>query len=368
MTAKINLLNDYNTVAHPRVLAALEQAAVAQERFLGYGLDEHSEAARSLIRDLVGDRTADVHFLMGGTQTNLTALGAFLRPHEAVIAAVTAHINGHETGAVEATGHKILTCESADGKVCARDIEPILAVHDNEHLTRPRLLFISQATETGTVYSLSELEELGCFCRGHDLLLYVDGARLGPALAAEGADVGLTDLARVADAFYIGGTKNGALFGEALVITNPTLQQDFRYAMKQRGAMAAKGFVLGIQFEALLGGGEGSGTSGASGTGIEACGGGSEDEDCLYLELARQANRQASRLREGLHAAGYRLEVEAFTNQVFPIVTEQAAANLERDVYFERWNRLGDDELSIRFVTTWLTTDEEVQVVLSAVS
>jgi threonine aldolase len=341
MGSKINLMNDYNMPAHPDVIAAIAQ--VATQKYVGYGLDELSEAARTTIQTLVANPQADVHFLAGGTQANLTAIAAFLRPHESIIAPASAHINGHETGAVEATGHKILSFPSTDGKARPADIEPILAELTSEHMTKPRLLSISQATEFGTVYLLDELEALGEFCRVHDLLLYIDGARLGCALTAEGSDVTLPDLARIADAFYIGGTKNGALFGEALVITNPVLQTDFRYAMKQRGAMIAKGFLLGIQFEALLGGAS----------------------EPLYFQLARQANKKAERLRVGLRELGYRVEVDAPTNQVFPIVTPQIAEALESEVLFERWGVSSADELSIRFVTTWLTTDDEVDAVLS---
>ncbi|MDR2197655.1 MAG: aminotransferase class I/II-fold pyridoxal phosphate-dependent enzyme [Coriobacteriales bacterium] len=395
----INLLNDYNVSAPPQLLGALQ--ASAGEKFVGYGLDEHCEAARALIRRLSACEQAEVHFLAGGTQTNLVALAAFLRPHEAVIAADSAHINGHEAGAIEATGHKILTFQSTDGKVRPSDVEPILAAHDTEHLVRPRLLFLSQSTELGTVYRRAELEELAALCRARGLLLYVDGARLGYAFASANNDVDMRDLARLADAFYLGGTKNGALFGEALIIANPALHDGFRSTMKQRGAMIAKGFLLGIQFETLLGHAKPSrgalqgapqgaaveqpGQPGQPGEAGEPGQPGQPGEaeppgqpeppgeageahsilDTLYVALARQANEQAAHLCEGLVQLGYRLEREAPTNQIFPLVSVETAEALGAHVLFERWRPLPDGQLVIRFVTTWQTSDEEVKKTLA---
>ncbi|MDR2486979.1 MAG: aminotransferase class I/II-fold pyridoxal phosphate-dependent enzyme [Clostridiales Family XIII bacterium] len=364
MADRINLLNDYNAVAHPAVLEAL--LAASGRRYSGYGADGETEAARAAVRCFVARDDAQVHFLPGGTQTNLTAIAAFLRPHEAVIAPATAHICGHETGAVEATGHKVLTVEATDGKALPQDVERMVAAHQGEHTVRPRLLFLSQATELGTVYTHAELLALRAVCDRAGLYLYIDGARLGSALAAgqEGAGAGaglcasasggerasaapcagtgasasIEETARIADAFYIGGTKSGLLFGEALVLCNPALAQDFRWHIKQRGGLLAKGFLLGIQFSALLEGG-------------------------LYLDLARRANRAAARLVEHLRTLGCTFAVMSPTNQIFPVVSREAEAMLARHVLFEHWGEQEDGGQVIRFVTTWQTTDEEVDAV-----
>ena len=288
--------NDYSFGAHPKVLSALAETSL--EGNVGYGDDAYCDRAKALIRDLCQCPQAEVQFLIGGTQTNFTAIAAFLRPWEGVVAADSSHINGHEVGAVEATGHKILqVCTGADGKIRPEQIEPILERHRDEHLVKPRLVEIADATESGMVYTKAELTALSEFCREHDLLLFLDGARLGCALASGANDLTLADLARLTDAFYIGGTKNGALMGEALVISNPALQGDFFRIKKQLGAVLAKGWLLGVQFEALL-------------------------KDGLYFEMARHANAMAARLQSGLKAKGWKLWVDSPTNQVFPIVPD----------------------------------------------
>ena len=311
--ARISLRNDYSEGAHPRLLQALAVASAEVNR--GYGLDVHSARAAALIRDRLG-RDADVHFLAGGTQTNLVALAAFLRPHEAVIAPASGHIAMHETGAIEASGHKVLTVATPDGKLSPALIRPCVDGHHGEHMVKPRLVYISNSTEWGTVYSAEELQALGGFCRDHGLLLYVDGARLASALTTEGNDVDLALLAGQADAFYIGGTKNGALLGEALVIVNPVLRTDFRHIIKQRGAMLAKGMVVGAQFEALF-------------------------EDGLYFVLATHANAMAARLREILQRAGVPLAVDSPSNQVFPVLPDAMVERLRSFVEFETWERRG---------------------------
>lgn len=278
---RISFRNDYSEGAHPRLLQALLQALVqaSAEQNAGYGTDRHSERAIALIRQAVAQPQAAVHLLVGGTQTNLTAIAAFLRPHQAVIAVEAGHIATHETGAIEATGHKVLTVPALHDKLTPALIQPVLDVHGNEHMVQPRLVYISNSTESGTIYTRAELDALSRFCRAHDLLLYLDGARLGAALTADGNDLDLPTIAALTDAFYIGGTKNGALLGEALVIVTPALQADFRYLIKQRGALLAKGMVLGAQFATLF-------------------------EDGLFFELAAHANAMAQRLRAGLLAAG----------------------------------------------------------------
>ena len=326
-------MNDYNSSAHPRVLEAL--AGAEGKRFPGYGTDEETAAAAEVVRRLTGRPDADVHFLAGGTQTNLTAIGAFLRPHEAVVSPASSHIYMHETGAIEAVGHKILNIPAEYGKATPAAVREAVASHADEHMVKPKLLFISQATELGTAYSLSELTALRQVSDEHGLFLYVDGARLANTLASEACDLTLEALAGLADAFYIGGTKNGLLFGEALVITNPLLKEDFRFLMKQRGALLAKGFLLGIQFRALL-------------------------EDGLWLELARHANDMAARLKEGLRAAGVSIFVENDTNQVFLYARPDLTPLLEERILFERWGPEEKDGVPIRFVTSWATTEDEI--------
>ncbi|WP_115510304.1 threonine aldolase family protein [Xanthomonas arboricola] len=331
--ARISFRNDYSEGAHPRLLQALAQASAEQNA--GYGTDRHTARAVALIRSAVAQAQAEVHLLVGGTQTNLTAIAAFLRPHQAVIAVEAGHIATHETGAIEATGHKVLTVPALHDKLTPALIQPLLDVHGNEHMVQPRLVYISNSTESGTIYSRAELEALSRFCRAHDLLLYLDGARLGAALTAEGNDLDLPTIAALTDAFYIGGTKNGALLGEALVIVTPALQADFRYLIKQRGALLAKGMLLGSQFATLF-------------------------EDGLFFELAAHANAMAQRLRAGLLAAGAQFTSDSPTNQQFIGVSAQQATQLAQGYDFERWEVRADNSQVIRFVTSWATTAASV--------
>lgn len=331
--ARISLRNDYSEGAHPRLLQALAVASAEVNR--GYGLDVHSARAAALIRDRLG-RDADVHFLAGGTQTNLVALAAFLRPHEAVIAPASGHIATHETGAIEASGHKVLTVATPDGKLSPALIRPCVDGHHGEHMVKPRLVYISNSTEWGTVYSADELQALGGFCRDRGLLLYVDGARLASALTTEGNDLDLALLAGQADAFYIGGTKNGALLGEALVIVDPVLRTEFRHIIKQRGAMLAKGMVIGAQFEALF-------------------------EDGLYFVLATHANAMAARLRGILQRAGVPLAVDSPSNQVFPVLPDAVVERLQAFVECETWERRGDGTTVIRLMTSWATPESDIE-------
>ncbi|UOS99649.1 aminotransferase class I/II-fold pyridoxal phosphate-dependent enzyme [Xanthomonas arboricola] len=326
--ARISFRNDYSEGAHPRLLQALAQASAEQNA--SYGTDRHTARALALIRSAVAQAQADVHLLVGGTQTNLTAIAAFLRPHQAVIAVEAGHIATHETGAIEATGHKVLTVPALHDKLTPALIQPLLDVHGNEHMVQPRLVYISNSTESGTIYSRAELEALSRFCRAHDLLLYLDGARLGAALTAEGNDLDLPTIAALTDAFYIGGTKNGALLGEALVIVTPALQADFRYLIKQRGALLAKGMLLGSQFATLF-------------------------EDGLFFALAAHANAMAQRLRAGLLAAGAQFTSDSPTNQQFIAVSAQQAMQLAQGYDFERWEVRTDGSHVIRFVTSWAT-------------
>ena len=330
--------NDYAETAHPACLQILAHQPLQQE--VGYGLDSISERARQLIQTKIQKNDADIHFCSGGTQANLTVIGSILRPHEAVIAVESGHISTHETGAIEATGHKVIHVPHVNGKLTPAAIAQVLHTHPNEHSVKPRMIFISQSTELGTVYSHAELTALRALCNAHNLYLYMDGARLGTALVAENADVSLADLAHFADVFYIGGTKNGALLGEAIIIVNPALQADFRYALKQRGALLAKGRVIASQFVALF-------------------------EHDLYFELARHANACAQRLREGISELGFTFQTDSPTNQVFPIMPDSLIQGLQSQYGFLVWEKLLHDTSVIRLVTSWATPMEQVEQFLS---
>ena len=282
--------NDYSEGAHSKVLQALMETNLEQK--VGYGLDPRCDTARETVRRLCDAPDAAVHFLVGGTQTNMLVIESLLQPYEAVISAHTGHVNVHETGAIEATGHKVCTAYAPDGKLTPELVESVVKGHSSEHMVLPRLVYISNTTEVGTIYRKAELEALRRCCDEHGLFLFLDGARLGSALTCPENDLTLADLAALTDAFYIGGTKNGALFGEALVMSAPN--EHFRWHIKQRGAMLAKGRLLGVQFQALL-------------------------EDGLYFEIARHANELAYRLRDGIAALGYPFPVPSPSNQQFPV-------------------------------------------------
>jgi threonine aldolase len=326
--------NDYIENAHPRILQALADTNMEQDE--GYGLDRHSAAAAENIKKHLG-ADADVHLLCGGTQTNLIALSAFLRPHEAIIAAETAHICVHETGAIEATGHKILAVPAGavrpNGKLRPEEIQKMLDIHTDEHMVKPRLVKISNSTEIGSVYSLEELESLSRFCRERKLLLYADGARLASALVSSG--VTLSDMRRLTDAFYIGGTKNGALLGEALVIGSDALKEDFRYHIKQKGGLLAKGKVLGVQFEELF-------------------------RDGLLFGLARHANAMAQKIVKALEAAGYSFLTDSPSNQIFPVLPDALIEKLQKNWAFYVWQKMGEGRSAIRIVTSWATKEDAV--------
>lgn len=335
----IHFRNDYSAGAHPAVMDALIRTNM--ELTAGYGCDPYCEAAADKIRALCVCPEAAVHFLVGGTQTNKTALAAFLRPYEAVIAAESGHICVHETGAIENNGHKVIHCPSPDGKVTPAMIQAVLSAHSSEHMVVPKLVYISNTTEVGTVYSRSELLALRDICKANDLYIYCDGARIGSAITAAGSDAGFADYAACCDAFTIGGTKNGLLFGEALVITTPALRPFFRHCMKQQGAILAKGRLLGVQFSAIL-------------------------ENDLFLELARHANRLAARINEGVQAMGIALLAQSPSNQVFPILTNEAVEKLREEFTFEIQQPMDADHTCIRFVTGWNSTDEDVDALLAA--
>jgi len=331
--SRYRFMDDYSEGAHPRVLELL--AATNLEQQPGYGADALSARAVALIREAAGNPKADVHFASGGTQANTIALASMLRPFESVIAADTAHIHVHETGAIEATGHKVNLVPSRDGKLDPEQVRATVAAHSDEHMVVPRVVFIAQATESGTLYSRAELVALSDACRGLGLYLYMDGARLGPALASRFSDISLPELSTLVDMFYLGGTKNGALLGEALVINNDSLKDRFRHHLKQRGALLAKGRVLGAQFAALLEGG-------------------------LYFDLARHANAMAARLADGLRERSVRFLSEPVANQVFPILDDARIAQLRQSYEFHTWARVDAAHAAIRLVTSWATPPEAI--------
>lgn len=331
--------NDYSEGAHPRILEALARTNL--EGNFGYSTDPHCANARRLICAAIGRPDADVHFLVGGTQANTVCISAFLRPHEAVIAAASGHVCVHETGAIEASGHKCIALPAAPGgKLTPAAVREAAAAHPDEHMVKPRLVYISNTTETGGVYSLEDLEALRAACDELGLLLYLDGARLSSALAAGGA--ALADLGRLCDAFYIGGTKNGALFGEAVCILNDALKPDFRYIVKQRGGMLAKGWLLGVQFEELFTGG-------------------------LYAQLGAHANAMALRLRAGLAALGVPFAAPSDSNQQFPILPNAVLDRLRPDFHWEQQGTPDAGHTCIRLVTSWATREEAVSAFLLAV-
>ena len=334
------LKNDYSLGAHPAVLDALIKTNMIYAD--GYGMDPYCQAASAQILKRVGCPSGEVHFLPGGTQTNMTAIAAFLRPHEAAISPETGHICCHETGAIEATGHKIIHVPSEDGKIRPDQIDEVMRFHEDEHYVKPRLLYISDSTETGAYYLKAELLALREACDRHHLILYMDGARLAMALTAPGNDVMIEDLPKIADAFYIGGTKCGALFGEALILVNDCLKPDFRFLLKQRGGLMAKSRLMGIQFQALL-------------------------QDDLIFELGAHANRLAAQLADGIKKAGYRFAVEPATNLIFPIFPNPLIEELQTKVMFEGWRPYSDGTSAIRLVTSWGSTEEEIQEFLSLI-
>lgn len=329
--------NDYNEACHPLIMQMMQKNMGNQMG--GYGEDTACESAARLIRKACGREDVAVHFMVGGTQANLTVIAAALRPHQAALGAVSAHINVHETGAIEATGHKVIALDSNDGKITAGQIRAAMQAHltdeSREHIPQPKLVYISNPTELGTIYNLKELEQIADTCREYKLYLYVDGARLGYGLAAKGNDITFADLARLTDVFYIGGTKVGAMFGEAVVISNPSIAEDFRYLMKQRGGMLAKGWLLGIQFETLF-------------------------KDGLYLKIAEHADKLADRIRQTLAMCQYPLLVDGVTNQVFPVLPDEILKELEKNFTFSYWGRVDDCHSAVRFCTSWATKPEAV--------
>ena len=325
--------DDYSEGAHQKILQALVKTNFEQED--GYGMDSHSLRAIKLIKESVDDESVDVHFISGGTQTNLLAISCCLKPHEACISAKTGHIATHETGAIEATGHKIITIDNLEGKLSEEAIKPILNQYNFEYSVKPRVVYISNPTELGTIYTKDELKSLYEFCKRNDLLLYLDGARLSSALTVKEANLTLKDINKYTDAFFFGGTKNGALLGEALIFSNEAFKTDFRYMLKQRGAMLAKGRIIGIQFETLL-------------------------ENGLYLELANHARKLAQKMQKELKKIGVEFLIEAPTNQIFPLFSNEIINKLKKDFDFHIWSILDSGNSYIRLVFSWATEEKVV--------
>lgn len=333
---------DYMEGAHPEVMRRLLETNLEQTP--GYGCDPHTERARELIRQACGAPQAEVHFLVGGTQTNATVIDGLLRRHEGVLAAESGHINVHEAGAIEAAGHKVLTLPSHEGKVRAEEVDRwIEEFYRDEtwpHMVAPGMLYLSQPTEFGTLYTLSEMEAIHAVCQRYSIPLYLDGARLSYALTSEENTLTLRDIARLCEVFYIGGTKTGLLFGEAVVITRPELLPHFFTLVKQHGALLAKGRLLGVQFETLF-------------------------TEELYLRIARQAISTARRLKEALLAKGYRLHIDSPTNQQFFVLPNREIDRLSQYATFELWGPRGEKESVVRFVTSWATTDEQIDALIA---
>ena len=337
--------SDYLEGAHPSIMKRLAETNMAQS--VGYGEDEYCAAAREKIKAACEAPDADVHFLVGGTQTNTTVIASILRPYQGVIAPTTGHINCHETGAIESTGHKVLALPTDNGKITAQQIEEYYLWHhtspDFEHIVMPGMVYISYPTEGGTIYSKAELTAIYETCQRCGLPLYIDGARLGYGLMSDECDLTLPELASLCDVFYIGGTKVGALFGEAVVVMNPALKKDFRFFMKQRGGMLAKGRLLGIQFDTLF-------------------------TDDLYLKISRHAIDMAHQIREIFVSAGYPLLFDSPTNQQYPIMPDSELAEIGKNFGYEYWERVDETHSGVRFCASWATTQENVDALREAVS
>ena len=335
--------SDYTEGACPEIMNRLMETNMEQTP--GYGEDEHCMRAAALIQKECNAPESKVHFLVGGTQTNMTVIGAALRPYQGVLSAETGHIHVHETGAVESLGYKVLALPAVDGKINAGQIDEVCTLHKNddsfEHMVQPKMVYISQPTELGTLYTKQELMELRNICDKHDLYLFVDGARLGYGLVAKGNDVTMETLAQLTDVFYIGGTKVGALFGEAVVISHPALQKDFRYMIKQKGGMLAKGRLLGIQFETLF-------------------------EDGLYTKVSKHAIHLADKLRDAFVEKGYSFLVENTTNQIFPIMEDTKLEELKKEFGFCYQQRVDERRSAVRFCTSWATKEENVDALIAA--
>ena len=330
---KYSFKNDYSEGAHPAILQKLVETNLTQT--VGYGEDEFCDEARELIKKQL-KKEAEIHFVSGGTQANLIVISSILKPYESVIAAETGHIAVHETGAIEATGHKINTIATSDGKISAIQIEKVLKLHTDEHMVKPKMVYISNSTEVGSVYTKAELKSIYNFCQENNLILFVDGARLGSALTSSKCDLTLEDMANLCDVFYIGGTKNGALIGEAIVFNKLDLNKNFRFHIKQKGGMLAKGRLIGIQFSELF-------------------------RNDLLFEIGKHANKMAEKLAKNISNKGFEFLTEPSSNQIFPIFPNELIVKLQHDFEFFVWEKIDEEKSAIRLVTSWATPEKKVE-------
>lgn len=340
MTQKYSFRNDYSEIGHPKLIESI--STLQHLQFDGYGEDRLSSEAKDLIKEKLKRNDVDIHFVSGGTQTNLITLASMLKPYESVIAPVSGHICTHETGAIESTGHKINTVPSTDGKLTPSDIESVLSEHVDEHMVKPKVVFISNSTEIGSIYKKDELVALSECCKKNNLYLYIDGARLASALTSSKNDVTLEDLAILTDAFYIGGTKNGALLGEALVLVNDQLKENFRFYLKQNGALLAKGGIIGAQFKEFF-------------------------KDDLYFELASHGNKQAEKIIACIENSGYSFLTTPESNQVFPILPNKLIEALHEVFEFYVWEAITEDTSAVRIVTSWATPNLAINKFMSVI-
>ena len=330
--------NDYSEGAHPSILKAIYENNSEQTE--SYGEDIYTDEAISILKKKIGFDNIDIHFVSGGTQANLIVISSILKSYESVIAAHTGHIHVHEAGAVEATGHKINSIITENGKITPNDIQIVLDGHIDEHMVKPRLVFISNSTEVGTIYKKKELENISEFCKKKDLLLYLDGARIGSALTSKDNDLSLENITELTDIYYIGGTKNGAFLGEAIIIKNNSFKENFRFHLKQRGALLAKGRLFGIQFIELF-------------------------KDDLFYDLAQHANLMAQKLTDAFQEAGYDFLSDSSTNQIFPILPDKIIKELFKKYEFYIWSKIDNKNSAARLVTSWATKEDIVDQFIS---
>jgi len=330
--------NDYSEGAHEKVLQHLIHTNM--ESLSGYGTDKYTESAKEKIRKACACPEADIYFLVGGTQTNATVIDAMLQQYEGVVAATTGHVSQHEAGAIETSGHKVLQLEQKEGKLSAdvlqQYLETFFGDENRDHMVFPGMVYISHPTEYGTLYNKSELESISKVCGKFQIPLYLDGARLGYGLMSEGTDVTLADIARYCDVFYIGGTKVGALCGEAVVFTKNNTPKQFVTIIKQHGALLAKGRLTGVQFDALF-------------------------TDDLYIEISKNAIDKANVLKQAFHDKGYTFFIDSPTNQIFIVLEDDKLKKLQEQVVVSFWEKADDTHTVVRFATSWATTDEDVE-------
>ena len=334
----ISFRGDYSEGAHEDILQAIMETNREQTEV--YGDDQYSIQAKELIKENFECKDSEIRFLVGGTQTNQVAIHHFLRPHQAVIATKLGHVSTHETGAIEAVGHKVIAVDTIDGKITPNQIQAVMDEHTDFHMVQPKMVYISNSTEIGTIYKKAELIALRKICDQYGLYLYLDGARMAMALTSEENDIELSDYPKYTDAFYIGGTKNGALFGEALVIVNKALQIDIDYSIKQQGALLAKGRLLGVQFKTFF-------------------------TNDLYKKLGQNANQMAQKLKKGFKQKNYSFMIDSPTNQQFVIMDNKLITEMNKKFIFKKWAPLDKDRSIVRFVTSWATTSQQVEALLN---